>query len=170
MVFPHYDDVIMVAIASQITSLMTVYSTVYSGTDQRKHQSPASLAFVWGIRRGPANSPHNGQLRGKCFHLMTSHAVGLDYILYAPFEKVIGIYFRHQIVPEARQGIYCVFKDLFLKHKLSKYSSIGMNGGWVMICWRRRDVKFEMSSLAIEPPSNVLILHGDTQFYPNQPH
>ena len=32
--------------ASQITSLTIVYSTVYSGADQRKHQSSASLAFV----------------------------------------------------------------------------------------------------------------------------
>ena len=35
-------------IASQITSLTIVYSTVYSDTDQRKHQSSASLAFLWG--------------------------------------------------------------------------------------------------------------------------
>ena len=32
--------------ASQITSLTIVYSTVYSDADQRKHQSSASLAFV----------------------------------------------------------------------------------------------------------------------------
>ena len=37
----------MGAMASQITSLTIVYSTVYSGADQRKHQSSASLAFVW---------------------------------------------------------------------------------------------------------------------------
>ena len=55
----HYDDVIMGAMASQITSLTIVYSTVYSDADQRKHQSSASLAFVWGIHRGPVNSPHN---------------------------------------------------------------------------------------------------------------
>ena len=42
----HYSDVIMGALASQITSLSLVYSTVYSGADQRKHQSSASLAFV----------------------------------------------------------------------------------------------------------------------------
>ena len=42
----HYSDVIMSTIASQITSLTIVYSTVYSDADQRKHQSPASLAFV----------------------------------------------------------------------------------------------------------------------------
>ena len=56
--FRHYDDVIMGAMASQITSLTIVYSTVYSGADQSKHQSSASLAFVWGIHRGPVNSPH----------------------------------------------------------------------------------------------------------------
>ena len=54
----HYDEVIMGAIASQITSLTIVYSTVYSDSDQRKHQSSASLAFVRGIHRGPVNSPH----------------------------------------------------------------------------------------------------------------
>ena len=47
----HYGVVIMGTIASQITSLTIVYSTVYSDADQRKHQSPASLAFVWGIPR-----------------------------------------------------------------------------------------------------------------------
>ena len=54
----HYDDVIMGEIASQITSITIVYSAVYSGSDQSKHQSSASLAFVWGIHRGPVNSPH----------------------------------------------------------------------------------------------------------------
>ena len=42
----HYCDVIMGAMASQVTSLTIVYSTVYSGADQIKHQSSASLAFV----------------------------------------------------------------------------------------------------------------------------
>ena len=60
----HYNDVIMSAMASQITSLTIVYSSVYSGEDQRKHQSSVSLAFVWGIHRWPANSPHKGQWRG----------------------------------------------------------------------------------------------------------
>ena len=54
---PHYNDVIMGAIASQITSLTIVYSTVYSDADQRKHQSSASLAFVRGIHRWPVNFP-----------------------------------------------------------------------------------------------------------------
>ena len=48
---PHYNDVIMGTMASQITSLVIVYSTIYSSTDQRKHQSSASLAIVRGIHR-----------------------------------------------------------------------------------------------------------------------
>ena len=54
----HYSDVIMSAMASQVTSLTFVYSTVYSGADQRKHQTSASLAFVREIHRWPVNSPH----------------------------------------------------------------------------------------------------------------
>ena len=63
----HYNDVIMNKIASQITSLTIVYSTVYSGADQRKHQSSASLAFVRRIHRGPVNSPHKGPVTRKMF-------------------------------------------------------------------------------------------------------
>ena len=57
----------MEAIASQITSLTSVYSVVYSDADQRKHQSSASLAFVWGIHRGPVNSPHKWPVTRKMF-------------------------------------------------------------------------------------------------------
>ena len=69
---PHYIDVIVTAIAYQITSLTVVYSTVYSDADRRKHQSSASLAFVWGIYRDRWIPRTKGQLRGKVFHLMTS--------------------------------------------------------------------------------------------------
>ena len=68
----HYIDVIMTTMASQITSLTVVYSAVYSDADQRKHQSSASLAFVWGIHRDRWIPRTKGQLHGKCFHLMTS--------------------------------------------------------------------------------------------------
>ena len=71
-------DVIMGAIASQITSLTIAYSTVYSDADQRKHQSSASLAFVWGIHRGSVNSPHKWPVTRKMF----------------PFEDVIMLYYN----------------------------------------------------------------------------
>ena len=57
----------MDAIASQITSLTIVYSTVYSDADQTKHQSSASLAFVRGIHRGPVNSPRKCPVTRKIF-------------------------------------------------------------------------------------------------------
>ena len=63
----HYNDVIMGAIASEITSLTIVYSIVYSDADKRKHQSSASVAFVWGIHRGPVNSPHKWPVTQKMF-------------------------------------------------------------------------------------------------------
>ena len=57
----------MGAMASQITSLTIVYSTVYSGADQRRHQSSASLAFMRGIHRWPVNSPHKWPVMRKMF-------------------------------------------------------------------------------------------------------
>ena len=59
----------MIAMASQITSLTIVYSIVYSGTDERKHQSSVALAlaFVRGIHRGPVISPHKGPVMWKMF-------------------------------------------------------------------------------------------------------
>ena len=63
----HYDDVIMTAMASQITSLTIAYSIVHSGADQRKHQSSTVLAFVWGIHRRPVNSPHKWPVTWKRF-------------------------------------------------------------------------------------------------------
>ena len=63
----HYYDAIMGAIASQITSLTIVYSTVYSDADQSKHQSSASLAFVREIHRGPVNFPHKWPVTRKMF-------------------------------------------------------------------------------------------------------
>ena len=63
----HCNDVIMGQMASQITSLTLVYSTAYSGADQRRHQSSASLALVRGIHREPVNSPHKWPVTRKMF-------------------------------------------------------------------------------------------------------
>ena len=68
----HYGYGIMSVMTSQITSLTIVFSIVYSGADQRKHQSSASVAFVWGIHRWSVNSPHKEPAMRKMFHLMTS--------------------------------------------------------------------------------------------------
>ena len=59
----HYRDVTMGAMASQITGVSIVCSTVCSG----KSQSPASLTFVSGIHGRPADSPHKGPATRKTF-------------------------------------------------------------------------------------------------------
>ena len=63
------------------TSLTVVYSIVYSGVNQRKHQSSASLAFVREIHRGPVNFPHKWPVTRKMF----------------PFDDVIMIFMGYTI-------------------------------------------------------------------------
>ena len=86
----------MDTMASQTTSRTIVYPTVYSGADQRKHQSSASLAFVWGIHRWPANSPHKRPVKRKVF----------------PFDDVIMLRGRKQYVKEKNSSISGIY-DLF---------------------------------------------------------
>ena len=69
----NYSDVIMSAMASQITGVSIVYSTVCSGADQRKHQSSASLAFLRGIHWWPVNSPHKGPVKRKNVSIWWRH-------------------------------------------------------------------------------------------------
>ena len=57
----------MGTMVSQNTTLTIGYSAVYSGAEQRKHQSSASLAFVRGNHRGPVNSPHKWPVTLKMF-------------------------------------------------------------------------------------------------------
>ena len=56
----HYSDVIMNAMALEITSVSIVCLTVCLGSDLRKHQISTSLAFVRGI-------PHKGSVTRKMF-------------------------------------------------------------------------------------------------------
>ena len=67
MIRCHYIDVLMSSMASQITGVSIVYSTVCSGADQRKHQSSTSLVFVRGIHRWPVDSPHKRLVTRKMF-------------------------------------------------------------------------------------------------------
>ena len=55
----------MSAMASQITGVSIVHSTLCSGANQRKYQSSASLAYVRGIHRSPVNSSHKGPVTRK---------------------------------------------------------------------------------------------------------
>ena len=90
-----FRDVIISAMASQITSLAIVYSTVCSGADQTQHQSSASLAFVRGNHRWPVNYPHKGPVTRKIF----------------PFDDVImqqqtTTWYNFHLLPTRRQQTY----------------------------------------------------------------
>ena len=93
----HYNDIIMNTMASQITSLAIVYSTVYSSADQRKHQSSASLAIVRGIHRWPVSSLRKGQVTRKMF----------------PFDDVIMLALESQELP------WCQLYDNLWRCKLA---------------------------------------------------
>ena len=76
----------MGGIASVITSVTIVYSTVYSDADQRKHQSSAPLAFVGGIHQEPVNSPQKWPVTQKMFPLddviMMAHILQMNFELH----------------------------------------------------------------------------------------
>ena len=93
----------MGAMASQITSLTIVYSSVYSGADQRKHQSSASLAFVRGIHRWPVNSPHKWPVTRKMFPF--------DEVILTKYmeTKPCAYNMRYDIVADD-----CIFKHAYI--------------------------------------------------------
>ena len=97
----------MRAMASQVTSLTIVYSSVYSGADQWTYQSSASLAFVWGIHRWPVNSPHkwpvtrkmfpyDNVIMCKCIPLMTLHTTPpLLNVTWTPLSTFSYLFILH---------------------------------------------------------------------------
>ena len=70
----HYNEVIMSAMSSLITGVSVVYSIVYLGADQRKHQGSAPLAFVRGFP---------SQMASHAEHLMMSSRWELFRSFYA---------------------------------------------------------------------------------------
>ena len=86
----HYNDVIMSAMASQITSTSTVCSTVCSGADQGKHHSSASQAFVRGSHRWPVNSPHKGPVTRKMlpFDDVISRDTATDTLIHGKLQRL----------------------------------------------------------------------------------
>ena len=112
-------------VASQITSLMIVYSSVYSDADQRKRQSSVSLAFMWGIHRGPVNSPHKWPVTRKMFpfddvimnhsswhstlfiYWFNQNTITVDSALYILSIRFTSAYFIIDIVTSNLVSIFC---------------------------------------------------------------
>ena len=128
--------------ASIITSLTIVYSTVYSGVDQRKPQSSGSLAFVWGIHRDRWIPRTKGQLRGKCFHLMTS-----------PWNDSIMSPFAHVI---AAQRLRTLAESICVHLFLIQSDHNEISGSVITSWWRHQTETF--------PRTNGWVNHGETWF------
>ena len=128
-VLKHYDDVIMSAIASQITSLTIVYSTVYPSADQSKHQSSASLAFVWGIHRRPVNSPHKWPVTRKMF----------------PFDDIImnlTLVLTNMVVLSYLHGLYqAQWRNFISNTQMIQHSSFS-----VLLYWKLKNILREFKA------------------------
>ena len=111
IVIKYYSDIIMSTTTSEITCLTIVYSTVYLGADQRKHQSSASLAFARGIHRWPVDSPHKGPVTRKMFSFD-------DVIMRDTGKCKMWTYHLHRLVciyPCSSGNI--VYLNMWLKYK-----------------------------------------------------
>ena len=100
----------MSTVATQITSLTIVYSTVWSDADQRKHRSSALLAFVRGIHRLLVNSPHKWPVTRIMFSLDDVIMISINkcswkydvhnysYTSHRP-TGLVSTWWRHQMEP-----------------------------------------------------------------------
>ena len=122
----------MTTMASQITSITVVYSTVYSDAVQRKHQSSASLGFVWGIHRDRWIPRTKGQLRGKCFHLMTS-SWSSDVIMV----QFTDAYMRTPVFvskPHFMHLLYIAFNCIIFHALYTPHIFVCKINGWNVTC------------------------------------
>ena len=120
----HYNGVIMGAMASQITSLTIVYSTVYS----RRRSKKTSKVRLTGLCAG--NSPVTGEFPTQ----MASNA-----------EKV-SIWWRHDFRDETCNRHSCVaflqikripFRTNMHRHSVSIWYFAFYISGWLKACWAR---------------------------------
>ena len=88
----------MGAMVSQITILTIVFSTVYSDTDEEKHQSYASLSFVRGIHRWPVNSLHKETVSRKMFPFDVVIMDQIDATNLRPGSTRLPVYKSHLYV------------------------------------------------------------------------
>ena len=162
----HYNDVIMGAIASQITSLTIVYSTVYSDADQRKHQSSASLAFVWGIHRGPVNSPHKWPVTLTMFPFddVIMIAMPQNEMLYAAMDRCEV---NPPVIVDSPHYETVMRRFDFFHVSLNKLLNEQANNQWFEISWRLYDV-IAMTLHLKEPVIFNFIIGSEWKLYAKQ--
>ena len=125
----HYCNIIMGAMASQITSPTIVYSTVHSGADQRKHHSSASPAFVLGIHRSPVNSPHKWPVTPKMFPF---DDVIMELSAWPPYMlvTVIGQRWKYQLRAYKWLCRMDNFNGVYLNFRRTKTTKIFIQHRW----------------------------------------
>ena len=119
-----YSDVILVAVAAQITGISDVCSTVCSGADQRKHQSFAPLTFVKGIHRWSVDSPHDSPVTRKMFpfdDVILYHSVSWLVWNLIDIDPVLE-YDMFTRFSNSRASIYIVWSKLITVTSLSRVS------------------------------------------------
>ena len=132
----HYNDVIMGTMASQITSLTNVYSIVYSGADQRKHQSSASLAFVRGIHLWPVNSPHKGPVTRK---MLPSDDVTMAWERFPIHDCSTVFRCKGYCENQSRSSKYNGMPGPVIKYETTKWAGIERNRCATGVLWKRFD-------------------------------
>ena len=146
----------MGTLASQITSLTIVYSALYSSADQSKHQSSASLAFVWRIHRGPVNSPHKWPVTRKMSPfddvIMSKWNFGVTQVtqVCGTFEART-ILSSHQLLIIPTSNLHSiVMKYKWLEHFIV-YSKLRVRNGLYMCLsmWLRCWFNFDLTDIKI---------------------
>ena len=111
----------MSAVASQITSVSIVCSASYLGADQRKPQSPVSLAFVRGFHWWSVDSPHKGPVTRKMLSFD-------DVIMIRPIAYILTTCFQISSPSRLRNSGFIAFPMLWnvtkiLQNRLLKICS-----------------------------------------------
>ena len=142
----HYSGVIIMStIASQITGVSIVYSTVCSGENQRKHQSRASLVFVRGIHRWQVTFPAQ---RGSNALLQTLSI----WISQAWFSsKVRPIYFAEY-----------VHRDVLINIRSLSWIVLFIND--------RNPGYFSLAAIVLNPQQILMFIHISARFGGRQWH
>ena len=141
----------MGAIASQITSLTIVYSTVYSDADQRKHQSSVSLAFVRGIHWWPVNSPHKWPVTRKmfpfddvimCWCIQTAFSTDYIFVLVYWFSSFSSFWWYFNWVKQVKFAVSRHFLEIAWKQLAEICHADVSWPSWELIWFLSRSVKF----------------------------
>ena len=119
----HYSDVIMSAMASEITGVTIIYSTVCSGADQRKYLSSASLAFVRGIHRSPVNPPSQRASNAENVSIWWRHHRKLVTIMWKETVEIIDL---TRVIVTSVGPIFMRLKLLFLQRRVSNAHQISI--------------------------------------------